>query len=72
MALEHLGGQYRALKRAYGPGEDAERVAEELTNAAEDFAERYGKNYWLAALYRALASHDEFCNGGFDVLKSLH
>lgn len=72
MALEHLGGQYRALKRAYGGGEDAERVAEGLANTAEDFALRYGENYWLAVLYRALAGHDEFCDGGFDVLKALH
>ncbi len=72
MALEHLGGQYRALKRVYGAGEDAKRVAEELTHSAKDFALRYGENYWLAVLYRALASHEDFCDGGFDVLKALH
>jgi 5-methylcytosine-specific restriction endonuclease McrA len=71
MALEHLGGQYRALKRAYGPGEDAERVASELALAAEDFEERYGENYWLAVLYRALAAHDDFCDGGFEALRAL-
>jgi hypothetical protein len=72
MALEHLGGQYRALKRAYGSAEDADRVAEELTNAAGDFAQRYGENYWLAVLYRALAGRDDFCDGGFEVLQALH
>lgn len=71
MALEHLGGQYRALKRTYGPGEDAARVSSELTLAAEDFEERYGENYWLAVLYRALAAHDDFCDGGFEALKEL-
>ncbi len=71
MALEHLGGQYRALKRVYGAGEDAERVAVELANSAEDFADRYGENYWLAVLCRALASHEDFCDGGFDALKAL-
>ena len=70
MSLEHLGGQYRALKRAYGPGEDAERVSSELALAAEDFEERHGENYWLAVLYRALAEHDSFCDGGFEVLKA--
>ncbi|MFT4276634.1 MAG: hypothetical protein QM576_09780 [Rhodopseudomonas sp.] len=71
MALEHLGGQYRPLKRAYGPGEDTARVSSELTLAAEDFEERYGENYWLAVLYRALAAHDDFCDGGFEALKAL-
>ena len=36
MGLEHLGGQYLALRRAYGPGEDAERVAGKLIEGAED------------------------------------
>lgn len=71
MALEHLGGQYRALKRTYGLGEDAERVSNELSLDAEDFEARYGENYWLAILYRALAEHDDFCDGGFEVLKAL-
>ncbi|SEP85717.1 hypothetical protein SAMN05216548_101654 [Faunimonas pinastri] len=71
MGLEHLGGQYRALKRAYGLGEDAARVASELTLSAEDYEDRYGENYWLAVLYRVLAAHDEFCDGGFEALKSF-
>ncbi|MBK1664473.1 hypothetical protein CKO38_06200 [Rhodospirillum rubrum] len=68
MALEHLGGQYRALKRAYGPGEDADRVESELALTAEDFEKRYGENYWLAVLYRTLSFNEAFCNGGFEVL----
>ena len=52
--------------------QDADRVAEELANAAEDHAERHGENYWLTVLYRALADHDTSCDGGFDVLKALH
>jgi hypothetical protein len=69
MGLEHLGGQYRALKRVYGSGEAADCVAAELVQAAEDFEERYGENYWLAVLYRALSGYEDFCDGGFEVLK---
>lgn len=71
MALEHLGGQYHALKRAYGVGERTERVAHELALAAENFEARYGENYWLAVLYQVLAAHDEFCDGGFEALKAF-
>ena len=69
MGLEHLGGQYPALRRAYGQGEDAERVLKELVDGAEDFEEVWGPNYWLAKLYRALAANDEFCDGGFEAVR---
>jgi len=69
MGLEHLGGQYPALRRAYGPGEDAGRVAEKLIEGAADFEEVSGPNYWLAKLYRALADNDGFCDGGFEAIK---
>ncbi len=69
MGLEHLGGQYPALRRAYGPGEDAERVAEKLIEGAEDFEEVSGPNYWLARLYRALAGNYDFCDGGFEAVR---
>jgi hypothetical protein len=69
MGLEHLGGQYPAFRRAYGPGEDAERVAETLVEAANDFEEISGPNYWLAKLYRALAGNDDFCDGGFEAVR---
>ena len=69
MGLEHLGGQYLALRRAYGPGEDAERVAGKLIEGAEDFEELSGPNYWLAKLYRALAGNNDFCDGGFEVVR---
>jgi hypothetical protein len=36
--------------------------------AAQDCEERYGENYWLAVLYRALSGHDDFCDGGFEVI----
>lgn len=70
MALEHMGGQWRALTRVYGVAEDAQRVANELNVKAEDFKEQYGDNYWLAVLYRALAANVEFCDGGFEVLRT--
>ncbi len=69
MGLEHLGGLYPALRRAYGPGEDANRVAEKLVEGAEDFEEVSGPNYWLAKLYRALADNNDFCDGGFEVVR---
>lgn len=70
MGLEHLGGQYPALRRAYGPGENAERVAEKLVEGAEDFEKVSGPNYWLAKLYRALAGNDDFCDGGFEAVRA--
>lgn len=69
MGLEHLGGQYPALRRAYGTAEDAERVADKLTEVAEDFEEVFGPNYWLAKLYRAIAANGEFCDGGFEAVR---
>lgn len=69
MGLEHLGGQYPALRRAYGPDEDVERVAEKLIEGAQDFEETLGPNYWLAKLYRALAANDHFCDGGFEAVR---
>lgn len=69
MSLGHLGEQYPALRRAYGDGEDAERVANKLLEEAEDFEETVGSNYWLAKLYRALAANGEFCDGGFEVVR---
>lgn len=69
MGIEHLGGQYPALRRAFGPGKDAIRVAEKLIEGAEDFEEVAGPNYWLAKLYRALASNKEFCEGGFEAIR---
>ena len=69
MGLDHLGGQYPALRRAYGPGEDGKRVADKLIEEAEDFEEASGPNYWLAKLYRALAGNDDFCDGGFEAVR---
>ncbi|WP_439890041.1 HNH endonuclease [Ralstonia sp. 25C] len=70
MGLWHLGEQYPALRRAYGFGEDAARVVEKLLEGARDFEEVVGPNYWLAKLYRALAANDEFCDGGFEVVRT--
>lgn len=70
MGLEHLGGQYPALRRAFGSGEDAERVAQKLIEGAEDFEEVSGPNYWLSKLYRALASNEDFCDGGFEAIRN--
>ncbi len=69
MGLEHLGGQYPALRRAYGEAKDAVRVAEKLLEVAQDFEEVSGPNFWLAKLYRALAANNEFCVGGFEAVR---
>lgn len=69
MGLEHLGGQYPALRRAYGAGEDAGRVAEKLIEGALDFEEVSGPNYWLAKLYRELSNNEVFCDGGFEAVR---
>lgn len=70
MGIEHLGGQYPALKRAYGIDKDANRVIEKLLEAAADFEEVAGPNYWLAKLYCALASNHDFCDGGFEAVRA--
>lgn len=71
MGLEHLGEQYPSLRRAYGVSGDAERVAEKLIEKAQDFEEVSGPNYWLAKLYRSLASNADFCDGGFGAVQVL-
>jgi hypothetical protein len=71
MSLEHLRDRYPALTRFYGPGENAGRVADELKQDADDLATNHGPNHWRAVLYRALAADDEFCDGGFEVLKQV-
>jgi hypothetical protein len=71
MSLEHLRDRYRALARFYGPAENAERVADELNQDAEDFSEKQGANHWRAVLYRALAADSDFCDGGFEVLRQI-
>lgn len=70
MGLAHLGEQYPSFRRAYGVGEDAERVASRLIEGAEDFEEVSGPNYWLSKLYRALAGNEDFCDGGFEAVRS--
>lgn len=69
MGLEHLGGLYPALRRAYGPGREAPRVVEWLIEGAENCEEVSGPNYWLAKLYRALAGNYDFCDGGFEAVR---
>lgn len=69
MGLEYLGGQYAGLRRAYGLDESAERVADKLLEVAGDIEDASGPNYWLAKLHRALADNEEFCDGGFEVVR---
>ncbi|MFF8801446.1 MULTISPECIES: HNH endonuclease [unclassified Methylobacterium] len=71
MSLEHLRERRRALARFYGPARDAERVAAELLQDAEDFEGDFGPNHWRAILYRTLAAEEAFCDGGFSVLNRI-
>jgi hypothetical protein len=71
MSLVHLRDRRRALARFYGPGRDAGRVAAELIQEAQDYEDDFGPNNWRAILYRALAAHDAFCDGGFQVLNRI-
>lgn len=71
MSLEHLRERRRALARFYGPARDAERVAAELRQNAEDFECDFGPNHWRAILYRTLAAKEAFCDGGFSVLNQI-
>jgi len=59
------------MVRLYGANEDAERVATNLLEKATDFEEEYGPNYWLTVLYHTLAVNQQFCDGGFEVLKRI-
>jgi hypothetical protein len=71
MGLDYLREQRGALARLYGPEQDAGKVAAELANKASDFEQDNGANYWLCILNRALAAHDDFCDGGFSVLNQI-
>lgn len=70
MSLEHLRSERRALERFHAAGGGA-RVATELANDASDWEDEFGLNHWRAVLYRALAAHADFCNGGFAVLNAI-
>lgn len=69
--ISSLQGEFCGpINRIYGKNNKADLVAQELRNRAGDFQEDYGINHFLTVLYRSLASHDEFCDGGFSVLGS--
>jgi hypothetical protein len=70
-SLSHLRDRRRALARFYGPARDAGRVAAELAQEAQDCEDDFGPNNWRAILYRALATNDAFCDGGFQVLNRI-
>ena len=71
MGLDYLREQRGALARLYGPEQNAARVSGELASKADDFEHDHGPNHWLCVLNRALAAHDDFCDGGFDVLDQI-
>lgn len=71
MSLAHLRDLYRPLARFYGDDENPSRVRDNLLQRASDFEADYGLNDWRAVLYRSLAAIDEFCDGGFAVLRII-
>ena len=69
LSLIELRGLHGSLARFYGDNGDAGRVASELFAEADSYEAAHGPNFWRVVLYRALAAHREFCDGGFEVLK---
>jgi len=43
-----------------------------LEGTARYYRGRYGLNHWRTAVMRALAEHDDFCNGGFRIVFPLN
>jgi 5-methylcytosine-specific restriction endonuclease McrA len=71
MSLAHLRDERAALRRYYGRHHNAAKVAAELTQSAIDLEATSGPNHWRVVLYRALAAHNAFCDGGFAVLDRI-
>lgn len=69
LSLVELRGRHGGFVRFYQNGGGAARVAAELQAEADDYEAAHGSNFWRVILYRALAAHDGFCDGGFDVVK---
>lgn len=70
-SLGHLRDERVALRRYYGRRQNAAKVAAELTQSAIDLEATSGPNHWRVVLYRTLAAHDAFCDGGFVVLDRI-
>jgi len=73
MSLDHLRSERGTFERYYhsrdgGSRGNARQVAAELAMKADDYERDFGPNYWYAVLYRGLAAHAEFCDGGFRLL----
>lgn len=68
LSLLELRGRHHSFVRFYGQAGSAARVAEELQEEANGYEAAHGSNFWRVVLYRALAGHHEFCNGGFEVV----
>ena len=71
MSFNHLRDRKLAFARFYGSGKNAKLVSDELMQDATDFEVEHGPNHWRAVLYRTLARHPDFCDGGFSILDQI-
>jgi 5-methylcytosine-specific restriction endonuclease McrA len=67
-SLIELRGRHGSFARFYGPDADSARVASELVAEADTYEAAHGPNHWRVVLYRELAIHNAFCDGGFEVI----
>lgn len=65
---QELGDRVPALKLIYGPDGDANGVRNYLQIEAESARQSRGLNDWKTALLLALSRHNDFCNGGFELI----
>lgn len=69
LSLIELRGRHKSFLRFYGKKGDAARVAAELLSEADTYESAHGPNFWRVVLYRTLAAHADFCDGGFEIVK---
>lgn len=67
-SLELLGDQRSAFDDAYAAGAGLHGVREALLSEAGKY-NRHGPNHWRIVLFETLAAYDEFCDGGFVVIR---
>jgi len=68
-SLIELRGLHGSFVRFYGQNGDSARIASELVAYADSYEAAHGPNFWRVVLYRALAVHDAFCDGGFEAIR---
>jgi hypothetical protein len=70
MSLIVLGDRRTTLDEAYAKPEGPAAVRQALLKEASCL-NHHGVNHWRVLLYKTLADHEEFCDGGFEIIKRL-